>query len=237
MNWSDGVEHLEPYIFNVNTPNCSGTGFYIAYSKNPSLCGVATAAHVVSHSHYWEDPIRLTHHSSKESVLLHSSDRFIFLNQSADTACIVFPRGKFHLPDSPLNITPEGKYLKIGNEVGWLGFPSISSGRLCFFSGKISSWVEDNNAYLIDGVAINGVSGGPSFFISEDSLTVIGIVSSYIANRNMGDTLPGLCVIQDVSPFREPIQELKTLEEAQQRQIGEDQPLPQSNQNECNDLE
>ncbi|MBN1169384.1 trypsin-like peptidase domain-containing protein [Candidatus Woesebacteria bacterium] len=223
MEWREGVEILEPYIVSVNTPNCSGTGFAIAYSSNLELCGIATAAHVISHAHYWEEPVRLTHYTTKESVLLRQADRFIFLNQAADTACIVFPKGEFPFPDKMLNISPEGKYLKIGVDVGWLGFPSIASGNLCFFSGRISSWMEDNFAYLIDGVAINGVSGGPAFWVFDDVITVIGVVSSYIANRNMGDTLPGLCVVQDVSPFREPIKQLKNLEEAKQQEKVESQ--------------
>lgn len=227
MDWREGCELLEPYIVNVHTPSCSGTGYAIAKSSNLTFFGIATAAHVISHAHYWEEPIRLVHHQTGKSVLLRSPDRYVFINPSADTACIVFPKGDLPLPDEMLDISPEGKYLKIGNEVGWIGFPAIAAGNLCFFSGRISSWMESSSTYLIDGVAINGVSGGPAFWIFEDSIIVIGIVSSYIANRNMGETLPGLCVVQDVAPFREPIKELKNLQDAK-RQEETSKLLPQS---------
>ena len=46
-----------------------------------------------------------------------------------------------------------------------IGFPTIEPYKLCFFSGSISAGRDDDSAYLIDGVAINGVSGGPVFYL------------------------------------------------------------------------
>ncbi len=73
------------------------------------------------------------------------------------------------MPAEPLPLVPKDKFLKVGNKIGWLGFPAIQGANLCFFSGDISAWLQSQMAYLVDGVAINGVSGGPAFHILGDS--------------------------------------------------------------------
>jgi hypothetical protein len=88
--------------------------------------------------------------------------------------------------------------LPIGAEVGWLGFPAIAQYTLCFFSGNVSAWQEWRNAYLIDGVAINGVSGGPVIYSTPtDGVQIVGCISAYRANRATGEALPGLSIAQD----------------------------------------
>jgi hypothetical protein len=47
--------------------------------------------------------------------------------------------------------------------------------------------------YLIDGVAINGVGGGPVFAaLKNDQPQLLGTISAYMPNRMRGDALPGL---------------------------------------------
>jgi secreted trypsin-like serine protease len=75
-----------------------------------------------------------------------------------------------------------------------------------------------NKAYLIDGVAINGVSGGPVIFSSDtDGVQFVGIVSAYRASRNRGEALPGLLVAQDVSHFHGVVQQVRTWDEANKK--------------------
>ena len=62
--WHDAVELLTPYVVRIWTPQGSGTGFLVSNSRTTSLCAVATAAHVISHAHYWEEPIRIEHQDS-----------------------------------------------------------------------------------------------------------------------------------------------------------------------------
>jgi hypothetical protein len=96
--------------------------------------------------------------------------------------------------------------VRVGVEIGWLGFPAIPEASLCFFTGIVSALVESQNAYLVDGVAINGVSGGPAFhlFDSEtDPVYVMGVVSAYVPNRATGEVLPGLSVVRHVQQFHE----------------------------------
>ncbi len=203
----------------------SGSG--VALANDAQLLGIATAAHVIDFPHYWEQPIRVQHFASEKTVFLNEADRLIDVNYDTDTGSIVLPRQDLPLPDSPLPIISEDKHLKVGVEVGWVGFPAIAPNELCFFSGRISSWVEGKDFYFVDGVAINGVSGGPAFTVTEEGLVqLIGVVSAYVPNRATGAELPGLCVIRDVAPLQIMIKSLKGFEQAKQQEKTPDEPPP-----------
>lgn len=218
LDWNVVIETLEPHVVRIMTPRGSGTGFLVSASADGSMCAIATAAHVVADSHYWEQPIRLTHQQSGKTVLLRSADRAIFLEEANDTAAVIFSRGDFPLPTRPLELAPEGKSLKFGNEIGWLGFPAVAPAELCFFSGRVSAVRNLGREYLVDGVAINGVSGGPAIWNGGEQVTLIGVMSAYIANRATGETLPGLTVIQNVHQFHEISKLFKTVDEAKQQE-------------------
>jgi hypothetical protein len=169
--------------------------------------------------------MRIVHEASGESVLLRPSDRAIFLEASKDTAAIVFPSDKLaQLPKKTLTLAPEKKHLKVGNQIGWLGFPSVAASTLCFFGGRVSAW--ERNSYLVDGVAINGVSGGPAFHPGPDGPALMGVLSAYIPNRATGETLPGLAVIRDVSTLHDHIKVFNSLNEAQQEQTPPTETAP-----------
>jgi len=215
--WYEAVNLVRPYVVKVSTPSGSGTGFLITLSKDKEICGVATAAHVVAYADSWEQPIRIYHYGSGEVVMLRHEDRAILVEQATDAAAILFNRDQVPFPEQSLRLPPEGMYLRIGNEVGWLGFPAMSPQNLCFFAGRVSSYLQDESAYLVDGVAINGVSGGPAFTPDDDgSVTVIGVISAYIPNRATGEALPGLCLITDVAHFYGAKQTLESLDEAKE---------------------
>ena len=197
------VEQITPHVVRISTPRGSGTGFLVSQGKNTTLCAIATAAHVIDQSHYWEEPIRIDHHSSGKSVLLRHPERVISIATDKDTASILLDRKDLPLPSDPLELIPAGKSLKVGNDIGWLGFPAIASTSLCFFGGRVSAWLEADSAYLVDGVAINGVSGGPAFLLGAGKPVIIGVVSAYMPNRATGETLPGLGVVRDVKQFHE----------------------------------
>jgi len=71
---------------------------------------------------------------------------------------------------------------------------------------------------LIDGVAINGVSGGPVVYSTEaDGVSIVGVMSAYHVNRIRGDALPGLSIAQDVSHFHSIIKHMKSIDEARKK--------------------
>lgn len=236
MNWSQVVAKVKPYIVKIETPTGSGTGFLCLYNESKKWCGIATALHVVEYADDWQQPIKIIHHSSPDPIFLKESQRVIFPDWKTDSAIILFKKPeKNPLPDTPLPLLLLNKPLDIGFEVGWLGFPYIEPYTLCFFSGCISARREDRKAYLIDGVSINGVSGGPVFYSTEtEGVQIVGIVSAYIANKATGATLPGLLIAQDVSHFHDVVQHMKSIDEARKKkqelkeEEKNDKPITQS---------
>ncbi len=98
-----------------------------------NICAIATAAHVIEHAYSWDQPIRIDHYGSGKSILLQLNDRRIELNEKIDTAAIMFYKNDLPIPTQPIPLITEENILKVGTEVGWLGFPAISQKNLCFF--------------------------------------------------------------------------------------------------------
>jgi hypothetical protein len=220
MNWDQIFQKVSPYIFKIETPTGSGTGFLCLYNDNKAFCGVATALHVVEYANGWQQPIRLIHHLSSQQLFLKETERIIFTDWKTDSAVILFQKPVFELPSDLVELLPIDTPLSIGNEVSWMGFPAIEPFSLCLFSGNISARLEYRNAYLIDGVAINGVSGGPVMFVNPtEGVQVVGIVSAYRASKTSGDTLPGLLYAQDVSPFHGVIAQVRSLDDANKKKL------------------
>ena len=221
--WYEIVEMLKPYVVRIWTPQGSGTGFVISNGQSTALCAVATAFHVVGHANWWEEPIRIEHSASGKTLLLRESDRVINLHPQTDTAAILFERGDLGIPTKPLTLIDKGNVLKPGVEIGWLGFPAIQGASLCFFSGRISAWVGELSAYFVDGVAINGVSGGPACTVHG---LLAGVVTDYFPNRATGEPLPGLALIRGVEQFHEFAEQFRSLDEARAHTPARAEPPP-----------
>jgi hypothetical protein len=215
--WSDLVDIVRPHVVRIMTPRGSGTGFLLYNSKSKGISAIATAAHVVNEAHFWEEPIRVQHATSGKSTLVRAAERAILLDVKKDAAAIAFPSTDLELPADPLPLIPTDEYAGVGVEVGWLGFPAIST-ELCFFSGRVSHYNASLERYLIDGVAINGVSGGPAFADEEGRLLLMGALSAYIPNRATGEALPGLAVVADLVAFHAMVANFKSVEDAQAQQ-------------------
>ena len=228
MAWKEIVDKVRPHVVRISTQYGRGTGFLVARSEMTEIVGVATAAHVIDDCHNWELPIRIEHLESKKKRLLRVDDRAIFLDKAKDTAAIVFTNDKdvIGFPQQTLKLIPKDKYTRVGVEVGWLGYPAVSHRNLCFFSGRISCYRAERRSYLVDGVVINGVSGGPTFRISGSEPAVMGVVSAYIVNRATGETLPGLSVVSNVVQLHDVIAELKSLDQAKEEQTIQGEPTP-----------
>lgn len=216
-SWASCLNVLKPYVYKIYTPHGSGTGFQLSYARNKQLIGIATALHVVDHAHDWEEPIKLVHHKSGETVILRKPDRVIFTYPDKDLAFILLNVGELPANEEDLSMIEPDKHLKQGVHMGWCGFPSVAPSDLCFFTGHMSSWLSGRQSYLVDGVAINGVSGGPSFYATTDGPKICGVVSAYVPNRATGETLPGVCLIRDVGPYQDALKTVTSLEEAAEK--------------------
>ena len=218
MNWDQVVQRVSPYVVKIETPTGHGTGFLVLYPDDRNWCGVATAAHVVEYAERWQQPIRVRHHLSNTETLLKEGERVIFIDSNTDSAVILFQHQHLDLPQTLIPLLPLDRPLPIGVEVGWLGFPSIAPFELCFFAGTVSARRETYRSYLLDGVAINGVSGGPVIFRDEtDGTHIVGVVSAYAPNRATGDALPGLAIAQDVSHFHGVTQHIRSIDDAERK--------------------
>jgi hypothetical protein len=216
MNWHHAIETISPHVVKIETPTGYGTGFLALYNHDRSWCGIATAAHVVSHADEWQQPVRLIRADGVgKPCFLKAEERVIFLDRSTDSAIVLFFKRELQLPECPIGLLPIEQPCRIGVDIGWLGFPAIELHTLCFFAGIVSARQANRKAYLIDGVAINGVSGGPVFHSpTPDEVQIIGCVSAYHANRVTGETLPGLLRAQDVSHFHDIASYIRSLDEA-----------------------
>lgn len=202
MSWDHAIQVVVPHVVKIETPSGHGSGFLSFYTNDGSICGIATAAHVVAHADEWQEPIRIRHDGSEAPRFLKQEDRVIYLDRNTDSAIVLFLKGDLKLPEVPIALLPLDEPCRIGTDIGWMGYPGIEPNTLCFFAGPVSARQEARGAYLIDGVAIHGVSGGPVFHcVSPEKVQIIGSVSAYHANRATGEALPGLLRAQDVSHF------------------------------------
>jgi hypothetical protein len=208
------IETVRQHVVKIETPTGYGTGFLAFYNHDNTWCGIATAAHVVSHADEWQHPIRIRTETSTR-FLKADEDRVVMLDHQTDSAVVLFLKSELQLPEVPIALTPVDKPCSIGADIGWLGYPVIEPSTLCFFAGTVSAQQITRKSYLIDGVAINGVSGGPVFHCpATDSVQIIGSVSAYHANRATGEALPGLLRAQDVSHFHGAAQAIRNIDEA-----------------------
>ncbi len=142
--------------------------------------------------------------ADKKIVLSSKTDQIGFHpigDTRYDTALIIVKTGEPLFEESELlPLLPFDSMLARGADIGWLGFPGMTEPELCFFHGYISGYLNDPPTYLVDGVAINGVSGGPAF---DNRSHIVGLVSAYIPNKvDSFTTLPGLLALIPINAIR-----------------------------------
>ena len=94
VDWNEVVQTVTPSIVKIETPEGHGTGFLCLYNDDRTICGIATACHVVEHADRWQQPIRILHYPSSGTVLLKENDRTIIMNENLDSAVILTPVGQ-----------------------------------------------------------------------------------------------------------------------------------------------
>ncbi len=230
ISWYQVIADIQPSIVKIETPDGHGTGFFIGYNVERTWALIATAGHVIETADQWLQPIRIHNVKEQKTVLLQESGRVIFPDNSVDgdTTIIFAPLDKvsvLNLPEKPIGFIESGKVLKIGVDVGWLGYPGIARNTLCFFSGTISARRGSSRAYFIDGVSVPGVSGGPVFYVEtgENEPRFVGSISGY---QSPDRSALGLCVAHDVSHLQSIVETLKNQKEAEEKKKEQELTAP-----------
>lgn len=232
--WHSSVGTIQEYIVKIATPDGHGTGFLVPTpaGKNGLRC-IATAYHVIRHAHRWSEPIRIIHPLSGRQIFLSPDQRNIVVSHDRDQAVIQLSASWLQPPRRDLKFSEEDRHYVAGVEAGWVGFPSVFPMSPCFFHGHISAYIDEDELYLVDGVAINGVSGGPVFVLDdEDEPIIIGLVTEYRPNCSTGQSLPGMSVMRSINPLiKYYSEELKKYKTAQLK-AAEVTPVPQDREHE-----
>jgi len=198
--WATAASQVSKVLFRVEAGDNGGSAFAVtlgsAGGSPPFGLLLATAFHVLDGVSQDDDDIAIF--SADGSVELNNSDSDVFLFRLGpakyDTGLIMVKTSDPVLGEDELLPILQHEFVPAqGGELAWMGFPSIAWPNPCLFKGVVSGKMPDSEAYLIDGVAINGVSGGPAF---NREGTIFGLVSAYIPNRvDALTTLPGLMLM------------------------------------------
>ncbi len=207
LGWDEIVDRASKSVFRMYAGSSAGTAFLVAlgYDSRSGDCFAtfATAWHVFKSLPGTSDELEII--SVDRQTIFSSAATQIGFYPLGDTRYdtgLVVARTRLPLvqENELLPLFPADSMLARGAEVGWLGFPGITEPELCFFQGHVSGYLSDPPLYLIDGVAINGVSGGPVF---DKTGAIIGLVSAYLPNRiNPNTTLPGLMSVVPINAVR-----------------------------------
>jgi hypothetical protein len=208
LEWHEVIDRVSPCVFRIETDQSAGTGFVFSMARTPRngrhYTMVATAWHVLRDSVDIASPLTLIS-SDGQREWRSTSDNIGYTrlgDEAFDTALVMVESAEPLMEDLSglLPILPVESHMARGAEVGWLGFPGIAEPELCFFTGVISGYLNNPPGYLVDGVAINGVSGGPVFV---NRCHLIGMMTAYIPNQiDKGMTLPGLSAVTPINAIR-----------------------------------
>ena len=208
--WQDVIPRLEPLVFRVHAGNSVGTAFVIGVSTADGgrQTMLATALHVVQDVLGNDLPLDLVRRDGVLISTLTAGSVHVYPvgPPECDTALIQVPTRDPLVSQDALLPMPFETMLPRGADLGWLGFPGLAFPELCFFRGVVSGYQERPPIYLVDGVAINGVSGGPAF---DPTGLVVGLISAYVPNQiALGTTLPGLMIVTPLNLVRLWMQEV-----------------------------
>lgn len=207
MPWEKVVDRVEPIVFRLLAGDLTGTCFAVSIGRLPKTKSInymfATAWHVVKDIAGSDQSIYIVAADGKTVCEAKAGCYAVFPlgSEAFDTALIMVRSSE--------NIVSQNDLLPIfgpevqmprGIEIGIVGFPGIVGSEFCFFKGTISGYLNKPSTYLVDGVAISGVSGGPAF---DNRAQIVGLVSSYIPNKvDNYTTLPGLLTLIPIGLIR-----------------------------------
>ncbi len=205
MDWSQLIEKVAPQVVLIQgETGAQATGFLVGGTTTVKT--VATARHVLKAIR--GKPAKVCHYPSGRYIRIGKQGpgvrdvKIVTPSAPLDVALFLFSAPE--LPQPTVPVLERLTDVRVGTEVGWLGYPGRLPETLCFFSGRISAVLPDSRSYLIDGTAMRGVSGGPVFCNTVAGLRLVGSISAYAYTiEKTGPTtehaLPGLAIANDVS--------------------------------------
>ena len=193
------VKKIRPHVVKIQTMDGWGTGFFSARIPKLSGVGIATARHVIERADEWHQPTKLYCYGAEPVLVQYDKWSPLFHEAGEDAAVIVVFGDIVSPPEERLPRIHSKIYRSPGSEVGWVGYPSVHPEDLCFFSGCVSVYDQAKERYLLDGVVIPGVSGGPVFYWDEEagSPKVIGSITGYTHPKDRGTV--GLSVANEIT--------------------------------------
>ena len=186
-----------------------GTGFIVDGDQENHMRTIATAHHVLEG--YSPNSIVLTTADGRDFQLVGERHKFLVARMNGlDASTLILVHPDFtHLPMPSVPLLTRNEIpLSVGTEIGWLGYPRVAPGQLCFFSGRLSAAMSGDQ-FLVDGTAIHGVSGGPAFCVTPHGPRIVGSITAYLPNLltdEDGDrdlTLPGLSLVTHAAAHRD----------------------------------
>jgi hypothetical protein len=201
IGWVHAAAEILPHVVRVECPDSSGSGFLAATkgTGKDKIAVIVTASHVVEHAFDWAEPIKIS--GAQNTTTLFPGEFKGTGNGQLDIATIELPWKSLDLPPSSLSIADSSALLPAGCPVAWCGYPNIIEGRNCLFAGHVSASIAERGDYIVDGVIIHGISGGPAFVYDGEHVVIIGVLSKYLPNRATGEALPGLGVVRNIAPL------------------------------------
>lgn len=206
-SWEEISRRTEKIVFLVELGRTTGTCFAVSISsaknKKRKIYTFATVWHVIEKLTRSSKPIKLvTADKSKAYEIM--PDRYEVFREGPrklDTGIIeVESEMDLVSEEDLLPMLDFDEWLPRGADIAAVGFPGLAEEEFCFFRGVVSGYTKSPPGYLIDGVVLNGVSGGPAV---DRGARIIGLVSSYLPNRvDRHTTLPGLTTLIPISSIR-----------------------------------
>lgn len=201
--WERAYKDIQNHTFRLQLDKVSGTGFYFANavrSDGSKEITIGTAFHVVADT-LKDTSMRIWTLEGYFDVPYAIWHKDLIVSPDFDLAFFSLPSSSYeYVPDTPVMMYIGT--LPVGCEIAWCGYPQICISRLCLFHGYVSTIIQNQNDYLLDGVAINGISGGPAFILQDDdqSPLVCGLITEYRPNKLDENTcLPGLTYLRNIN--------------------------------------
>lgn len=169
MPWFEVVERFGNYTFRIYTDSAMGTGFLVMVgSAMGHIAALATAWHVVKKAETGTS-LRICNRNDNEVARSLGGNMAVMeVENGLDSALVVIK--------TKAEIFPQDLLLpQLPADVGWMSYPGTVEPELCFFHSHIAGTLKKPPIYFVDGVATNGVSGGPVF---DDQRHLTGLVSA-----------------------------------------------------------